>query len=165
MYNQVNLEAIKKALIKQGLKGLQLTLALCQVAHETGDFESNVLLKNNNATGIMFLNNAKQKNCKKGLPFPSKEGKYFYANFNSLDDWAIDFLRIVKKSLFSSVGIVDYATKLKNQKYFTDNLQNYIKGMNSHYKQLDKLKVFMSNNKSILLLPLIAIVTLFLIFK
>lgn len=165
-YNIDNLNKVKKSLINAGLKDFKLELALTQVAHETGDFDSSVFNENNNASGIMYINNSKkQKNATKGKPFPSKEGKYFYANFKSLDDWAKDFIRIVQNSLNKATSINEYASLLKENKYYTDNVSNYLKGLNFNYNKLLKGDYFKVSTKTTAILIVYILVVILIIYK
>ena len=165
-YNIDNLNKVKKSLINAGLKDFKLELALTQVAHETGDFDSSVFNENNNASGIMYINNSKkQKNATKGKPFPSKEGKYFYANFKSLDDWAKDFIRIVQNYLNKATIINEYASLLKENKYYTDNVSNYLKGLNFNYNKLLKGDYFKVSTKTTAILIVYILVVILIIYK
>lgn len=139
-YNIENAKKVLAALIAAGANPIQLPLLMSQVAHETGDFDSRVFKANNNASGIMYINKPeKQKNAKKGLPFPKREGKYFYAHFASLKDWAADFMRIVSGAIRSSTTFQQYALALKKRKYYADQLSNYTKALKSHYAALVKV--------------------------
>lgn len=127
---------------RAGLKGLALRLAMIQVAFETGLFRSKVMQQNNNFSGIMWINKpAVQKNAVKGLPFPKKEGKYFYANFKSPIDWANDYLRLLKKGSdpLKAVSVSDYVKRLAANKYFYPNYgtnyNNYLAGLNYYFKK------------------------------
>lgn len=115
--------------------------ALAQVLHETGEFtsKSKVAALNNNYSGIMWINKpGVQKNAVKGSPYPSKEGKYFYAKFNTPLDWAIDFKRVLmlKNKPLLAANLTDYVTRLHNNKYFTAPVKNYFSGMQKYYNLL-----------------------------
>jgi hypothetical protein len=139
MYNIANAKKIIKALIEAGASPTILPFLICQVAHETGDFDSRVFRLNKNASGIMFINKPlKQKNASKGLAYPSREGRYFYANFATLKDWAIDYLRVIGRTPQSAKNLTDYANKLRARGYYTDTASNYAKALESHRKQLIK---------------------------
>jgi len=136
-YNSSNAKLVLNALISAGAPAQVLPFLMSQVAHETGNFNSRVMKANNNASGIMFINKPlKQKNATRGLPYPKKEGKYWYANFASLTDWARDYLRIVGKLPMQAVSLPDYAAKLRQRGYYTDSLSNYTKGLKIHFKGL-----------------------------
>lgn len=139
MYNLSNAKKIISALISAGASPAILPFLICQVAHETGDFDSRVLRQNNNASGIMWINKPlKQKNAKKGLAYPSREGRYFYAHFATLKDWAIDYLRVIGRTPQSAKNLTDYANKLRARGYYTDPADKYAKALESHRKKLIK---------------------------
>ncbi len=138
-YNLSNAKLVLNALIAAGAPSQVLPFLLAQVAHETGNFNSKVFTANNNASGIMFINKPlKQKNASKGLPYPKKEGKYFYANFATLKDWAVDYLRIIGKLPMQAISLPDYAAKLRARGYYTDTVQNYSNGLKTHFNGLVK---------------------------
>jgi hypothetical protein len=80
----------------------------------------------------------KHKHASKGLAYPSREGRYFYANFATLKDWAIDYLRVIGRTPQSAKSLTDYANKLRARGYYTDTASNYAKALESHRKQLIK---------------------------
>ena len=130
-----NFNAIKKALMNAGLTGNKLLLALAQVGHETGGYTNEKIKTHNNASGITFINNpTKQKNATRGNPLPEAP-KYAYAKFDTLNDWANDYLRLVGKSLNSSSDPNTYAKKLASQRYYEvsarypNAVSNYTKGL------------------------------------
>lgn len=138
-YNVSNARKVLSALKAAGAPATALPYLMSQVAHETGTFNSRVLTENNNASGIMYINNpAKQKNARRGLAFPKKEGKYYYANFNTLKDWAVDYLRIIGGTVLKASSLSDYAERLKKRGYYTDSTTNYARGLNSHYSALKR---------------------------
>lgn len=139
MYNISNAKKVIAALIAAGASPTVLPFLICQVAHETGDFDSRVFRQNNNASGIMWINKPlKQKNAKKGLAYPSREGRYFYAHFATLKDWAIDYLRVIGRTPQSAKNLTDYANKLRARGYYTDTATNYARALESHRKKLIK---------------------------
>lgn len=139
MYNLSNARKIIAALIAAGASPSILPFLICQVAHETGDFDSRVLRQNNNASGILFINKPlKQKNAVRGLAYPSREGRYWYANFKTLKDWAVDYLRIIGRIPQTASSLTDYANKLKARGYYTDSAENYSRALESHRKKLIK---------------------------
>lgn len=139
MYNISNAKKVIAALIAAGASPTVLPFLICQVAHETGDFDSRVFRQNNNASGIMWINKPlKQKNAKKGLAYPSREGRYFYAHFATLKDWAIDYLRVIGRTPQSAKNLTDYANKLRARGYYTDTSTNYARALESHRKKLIK---------------------------
>jgi len=136
-YNLTNGKKIIAALIAAGAKPDLLPWLMSQIAHETAGFNSKVLNTDNNASGIMFINKpAKQRNATRGSSFPKKEGKYYYARFATLKDWAVDYLRIIGKVPQTATSLLDLATKLRARNYYTDTVANYAKGLNFHYKNI-----------------------------
>lgn len=142
MYNKEKAIKIISALKAAGAPIKSIPFMLAQIAHETAGFKSKVLERDNNASGIMFINKAKQKNAKRGGKYPANEGKYFYAKFDTLKDWAIDYLRIIGNTVASSVNLLDFAAKLKARKYYTDSVNNYVKGLKYHTNNLLKAGIF-----------------------
>lgn len=141
-YNTANAKQVLAALMAAGASPTVVPFLLAQVAHETGNFDSRVFRENNNASGIMFINNpTKQKNATRGLMFPKNEiGKtpIYYAKFASLKDWATDYLRIIGKAPQTASNLTQYATLLKNRGYYTAPLDLYAKALNVHYNNLKK---------------------------
>lgn len=134
------------ALLSANFKDPLLTLAMAQVLHETGilspkfNLATSVFYKNNNPTGIIWINNpALQKNAVKGSPFPKSEGKYFYAKFNSLADWAVDYKRILMKGKKPALASdpADFTARLAANRYFYPNtgaaLETYKKAINKYF--------------------------------
>ena len=131
--------SVHNALKNAGFTGDTLRFALAQMLHETGAFtsKSKVFTDNNNASGIMFINKPSlQKNAVKGTPFPANEGKYFYAKFATLTDWAKDFRRILSLGVnkpANATTLSEYVSRLKANKYFTDSEKNYLAGTTRYY--------------------------------
>jgi hypothetical protein len=149
MYNIENAKKVLKALIDAGAKTSVLPFLMAQVAHETGDFDSNVFRDNNNASGIMFINKpTKQKNAKRGRAFPKNEGNYFYAHFNTLKDWAVDYLRIIGNLPLQATSLNDYAQRLKARKYYTASTSLYAKALNAHFEKLKNINLI-SNTSNV----------------
>ena len=142
MYNKTNAAKILQALKDAGASPKIIPFLMAQVAHETGNFQSRVFVQNNNASGIMFINNpSRQKGATRGLLFPTKEqpknGKtIYYANFATLKDWAIDYLRIVGKLPQQATNLTDYAIKLKQRGYYTADTIAYARALHLHFKKL-----------------------------
>lgn len=133
---------VLQALLNAGFSGLKLKLALAQVFHETGVLRS-ALVADNNFSGIMFINKPTlQKNAVKGRPFPSKEGKYFYAKFATPLDWANDLKRIISRSPgkpLEAATVQDFAHRLKLNKYYTDSEKNYSTALKKHFDFVNML--------------------------
>jgi len=123
----------------------QITFLMSQILVETGFFSSRVKVfdLNNNASGIYYSGSAAQiaNGATKGTPRPEKEGG-FYAKFDSLTDWAKEYLRVLNKGSYplNSNSIEEFTTKLKQNNYFTDTLENYLKNIIFFYNFLIKNK-------------------------
>lgn len=122
-------EAAKSVAKKVGKElGVDPSLVFAQIMHETGGMTSKLANDgSNNLSGIKYVG---QSGATRGSASP--EGDY-YAKFNSLDDYAKNFASILKNDgIDSSIKTVDqYATALKNHKYFTAPLSEYESAMNS----------------------------------
>lgn len=143
-YNIPNAQKVMQALAAAGAAPTIMPFLMAQVAHETGTFNSRVLVENNNASGIMFINNpTRQRNATRGRAFPRNEWPapnkpLYYANFATLKDWAVDYLRIVGKTPQTAKNLTQYATLLKNRGYYTAPLAAYAKALEVHYNKLKK---------------------------
>lgn len=136
-------QAVERALKTLPISKKQLEFLMSQVLLETDFFSSNnkVFDLNNNASGIYYTGSEGQlKNgATKGSPRPAKEGGN-YAKFNSLNDWAKEYFRVLnRKSMpLDANNIVDFGLRLKNNNYFTDSLETYQKNLNFFYNYLIK---------------------------
>lgn len=138
--NTINAKLILNALINAGVNASVIPFLMAQIAHETAGFKSRVLKTDNNASGIMFINKPlKQKNAVRGSKYPANEGKYFYARFATLNDWAKDYLRILGKTPQTAISLTDFAQKLRNRGYYTDPVNVYAKGLIFWAKQINKI--------------------------
>ena len=119
---------------KQGLPSSFLNLAMLQLAHETGGFNSRVS-RLNNLSGIKFSKNGFGYDS--GVKPPPNEGNTSYAAYKSLNDWAKDYIRIVRKSgAQNAKTIQEFAAKLKAARYYGDTVERYTKGLLSWTGQL-----------------------------
>ncbi len=118
------------ALLNAGMSAAFLPLALAQLAHETGGFKSRVMSADNNLSGIKYIASATiQPGAKQGSHSP--EGNY-YAHFNTLADWARDYIRILSRGANPPIKATDtatLATRLKANGYYTDTVGNYAAGL------------------------------------
>jgi hypothetical protein len=137
-----------------------LPYIVAQVAHETGDFKSKLLYDHNNATGITFANNSKlQKNAKKGRPLP-EDSRYNYAIFDSINDWAIDYIRLIKRGKnkpMEAKDIDEYINRLKANNFFTANIDLYKTAVKKFIKKYGNIKPTKTGG----LITIILIVVLF----
>lgn len=142
MYNLKNAKLILKALQDAGASPAIIPFLMAQVAHETGNFESRVFVQNNNASGIMFINNpSRQKGATRGLPFPRREqpkdGRtIYYANFATLKDWATDYLRIIGQTPQRAKNLTEFAVLLKRNNYYTAPVETYARALHLHSKKI-----------------------------
>jgi hypothetical protein len=122
---------------KAGVNPSILPFLVAQVAHETGNFKSKLLRDHNNGSGITWINNSKvQKNAKKGRPLP-EDPRYFYAKFDTLQDWAIDHVRVLnrKSKPIQATNVDDFVSRLKANGYFTAPIEIYKKAVAKFYNQ------------------------------
>jgi len=172
-YNEANAKKVLQALAAAGAPVTAIPFLMAQVAHETGTFNSRVFAENNNASGIMFINNpARQKNATRGRAFPRNEWPaadrpLYYANYATLKDWAVDYLRIVGKTVQQAKTLEQYATALKNRRYYTAPLAQYAAALRAHYNKLQKSGYFQNiaaTGSNILPLFIGAVIVAYLLF-
>ena len=143
-YNIENAKKVAKALLGAGAPITSLPFLMAQVAHETGDFDSNVYRNNTNMSGITYINKpAKQKNASRGTALPKSEWSapdkpIYYAKFNTLEDWARDYLRLVGSPVQKAKSIEEYAKLLKDRGYYTATLKSYTNAVKGHLAELMK---------------------------
>lgn len=159
VYNKANFLKIMKALANQGYSGKSLLLALAQSAVETSGFKDDKITSHNNPSGITFSNNpTRQKNATRGRKLPESP-KYNYAKFNTLDDWAVDYNRIVGKSMKASTDSASYAKNLANQSYYEvsarypNAIKDYTANLDFHLKNIQRIIVDNINSFTSLNLP------------
>lgn len=106
-------------------------------------FNSPVALTDNNLTGIMYLSEPWQHGATPGIkmPFSDTKGKLaYYAHFETLQHWAVDFRRILHLD-FHHVGkpidaltLEDYVDRLKMNGYFGGTAEEYLAGLQKFMK-------------------------------
>jgi hypothetical protein len=158
-YNKTNFFRVLKALANQGYTGKPLLLALSQTAVETNGFKDEKITSHNNPSGITFINKpTKQKNATKGRILPESP-KYNYAKFNTIDDWAVDYNRLVGSAIKSSSDTTSYAQKLADKKYYEvsarypNAVANYSRNLQFHLKNIQRIIVDNINSFTSLNLP------------
>lgn len=121
---------------------LVVPFLVAQVAYETGDFKSKLLKDHNNASGIVWTGKSTQKNATKGRPLP-EDPRYFYAKFDTLNDWARDYLRVLnlRSKPIQATTADDFITRLKANGYFTAPQELYKKGFDKYLKKYGKISV------------------------
>jgi hypothetical protein len=84
----------------------------------------------------VFTGRASQKNAVKGRPLP-EDGRYFYAKFATLADWAKDYMRVLslKAKPLQATSSDDFITRLKSNGYFTAPVELYKKGFERYLKK------------------------------
>lgn len=151
----MDINNVKQLLVKAGFPDNSLMFALAQACFESGGttFESENDLLDNNLTGIEWANNPAtgntwywQHNATKGAAMPAADNPTgFYAHFNTLLDWAIDFKRIVHAQFpewnnegrpIDATTIEQYVHLLKLNHYFGSDEAEYLAGVKYY---LDKL--------------------------
>lgn len=126
--------ALSAEISKQGISASFLPLAMLQLSHETAGFNSRVS-RVNNLSGIKYVKQAYAKDS--GIVSP--EGNN-YAAYNSYNDWAKDYLRIIKRmGADKASSIAEFAAILKKKGYYTDTQKNYEKGLISWRNQVGKM--------------------------
>ena len=131
---------VKLLLQEAGFPDNSIMFALAQACFESGgtSFDSAVDLANNNLTGIIFANAPYQHNAIQGTAKPAGEQAGFYAHFNTLVDWAIDFKRIVHAQFpewntegrpIDAEDLETYVHRLKLNHYFEGDETAYYKGL------------------------------------
>ena len=120
------------ALKNKGLTDEQIGWVMAQIAFETGHYKNTSSIKDNNLSGIKYVG---QKNATPGTPAPKNEGTAPYAHFNTIEDWATDYLRIMrtvgKYRPLEANDATEFVKRLKANGYFGGDLNNYISGVNS----------------------------------
>lgn len=123
-----------------------IPLLLSQIILESNWFTSNAYLKDNNPAGITWNKNyLKRPGASIGIKRPSVEGGN-YVHFDNLDFAVVDYLRVISQNgvlgrPIDSISYIDYAKRLKANKYYAAPLNDYINGMKAQltrmYKWLD----------------------------
>jgi hypothetical protein len=130
------MKLISSALIRAGLSYSNLLLALSQIAHESGGFNNKKIQTHNNPSGITYNG---QKNATRGNVLPEtihKSKKYYYAKFNTLNDWAKYYIKLVGNSLKQSTTPKQFAENLKSQGYYQDPVGVYSDSLTSAAKNI-----------------------------
>jgi hypothetical protein len=128
---------IRDMLGHNGVSPAAANYAAAAVMHETADLTSRVSISDKNYSGIKWINKPYQK-ATKGTPAPKNEGGGFYAKYPTTVEWAKDYARILKLKPgepYKATSIQDFATRLKANKYFTDNPANYAAGVQRYYNK------------------------------
>jgi flagellum-specific peptidoglycan hydrolase FlgJ len=133
-------KAAAQALLNNGLPKDKLPWVIAQLAFETAHFDSSEAVIDNNLSGIKYYG---QKGATKGHQAPASEGSYYagdgstavdyYAHYNNYDEWAKDYLRILRTigtaRPLEADTVEDFVYRLKQNKYFSGSLADYTKGV------------------------------------
>jgi len=133
-------EKLKFLLLENGFPKETINFFVAQAMFES-NFNSHVALENKNLTGIIFINKPYQKNASKGLKMPTADGNGFYAKFDSLNDWAKDYKRILSLDKgngkpIEAKNLIDFVSRLKTNYYFGGNQNDYLAGVTKKHSTL-----------------------------
>lgn len=153
-------QAFAVVLKENGIPLTQLNNVLLQVAHETGGFKSRMSTYNN-MSGIKYRSKTAIKGeSDSGVRSPEGDN---YSKFDTVGDWAKRHFMIVNRGANKPVLATtpeDYAFRLKANKYYTDTLQNYTKGLLSWQPQINKLSKPIIVSAVLILLVLVTFLTI-----
>jgi hypothetical protein len=120
------------ALKSAGLDDERIGWVMGQIAYETGHYKNQGTIKDNNLSGIKYYG---QPGASPGSPAPKSEGPNPYAHYKSIQDWANDYLRIMKSvgkyRPLEASSVEEFVTRLKKNGYFGGDLASYISGVKS----------------------------------
>jgi hypothetical protein len=132
--------AIANVLNRRGVNMDRLPLIMAQVAHETGNFRHRLGTQYNNVSGIKYSpKSAIKGESDSGVKSP--EGNN-YSKFDSLGTWAERYYNIVNRGPafpLQATSVADFADRLKRNRYYTDTVANYTKGLQSWHNWAMKL--------------------------
>jgi flagellum-specific peptidoglycan hydrolase FlgJ len=136
MYQQI----IYDTLIGQKIPPILAKIVTAQAQFESGNFKSNVFLKDNNAFGYKYVG---QKIATKGIPSPASEGDN-YARYNNVQDSAIEIAnwlkrRVREKKLPALEAITtpaQYSKLIKAAGYYGASENTYTKGITKIFNSL-----------------------------
>lgn len=111
-----------------------IPLLIAQIIFESGWFNSRAYKLDNNPAGITWNNNYKTRpGATVGIARKSSEGGN-YVHFVDYNAAAKDYLRILNRAPgypLQATDAADYAKRLKQNKYYTDNVDQYAAGLKS----------------------------------
>lgn len=105
-------------------ENLSPSLIYAQLAHETGDFTSELATQHHNYGGVT-------QSSPNGLAQP--DGSNYYMDFDSDEDF-VNYMagylyKYKEDGLFNAFDVRSYASALKHGGYFGDDVENYVAGM------------------------------------
>lgn len=139
----------------EGMPDNTIALMLAQSKHESTNYTSNVFRKNNNAFGMTYggqvvLDKNGNNVVTKGSDQCDNGCTGLYAKYPSVYYSAVDAARWLKRHIknYREIKTVEeYATALKNNKYYTAPLTQYISNMKSYFTGVvEYMKIFAKNN-------------------
>jgi len=154
-------QQIYNTAIAQGFNPTAAKLIVAQARFESADYTSNVFKKNNNTSGVKFIN---QKNAVQGTLSP--EGNY-YAKYNTIQDslndkivrlYNITMRGVTPQQLKNSKDATEFANLLKQRGYYGSLASEYASGLKSKLLRINFIE-FVQKNKFSLILGLILLGT------
>jgi flagellum-specific peptidoglycan hydrolase FlgJ len=136
MYQQI----IYDTLIGQKIPPILAKIVTAQSQFESGNFKSNVFLKDNNAFGYKYVG---QKIATKGIPSPASEGDN-YAHYNNVQDSASELANWLKRrrkegklpALETITTPAQYSKLIKAAGYYGASENTYTKGITKIFNSL-----------------------------
>jgi flagellum-specific peptidoglycan hydrolase FlgJ len=157
-------QLIYDAAIKGGFTPTSAKLVVAQARHETGNYTSNVLKKNNNLFGMKFIG---QPLATRGTLAPPSERKCggkcntdYYSKYADVGDSAKDLIQrnlqftrkgVTFEQLKNAKDSTEYATLLKQRGYYDATIPIYDRGLKSALTKLniiEEAKQFYTENTS-----------------
>lgn len=150
--------------VKTGFPINSIKYSVAQALHETGNkIDQPHEIDGKNWSGITYINNKLlQKNAKRGNLKPKEDWSNpnipeYYAWFETVEDWARDFKRLVSRNNglkgkpIEATTLQDYVARLKANHYFGDTEKNYFSSLTFW---LEKVKKTIQDNaaKTVVLL-------------
>jgi hypothetical protein len=159
-----------------------IPLLIAQIIFESNWFSSNAYIKDNNPGGITWNNKyLKRPGASIGIKRPGSEQDTRiktnnYVHFDSFDSAAKDYVRVISQNgilgkPIEAKDFIDYAKRLKANKYYTATLDSYTAGLKAQLKRMynwfDVASLIKNNgsNMASLQILLIPIILGFLFFK
>lgn len=100
-----------------------------QLFHESAGFSSQLAKENFNLAGLT-------QTAPNGEANKQPDGGNYYKQYKNVQEFADDYIQFIKQNDPSAIGAqtpAQYATELKNNGYFTADLNEYISGVQSAY--------------------------------
>lgn len=124
---------VLKLLLQNGFSIPVARMVAAQFAHETANFSSELFEKANNPSGMKYFKDGRDTTL---------TGNYKgYASYNSLAEGVADYAlwwQAAKMPFLRFSGVGRFVEALKDRGYFTDSLDNYLRGV-THFYNLYKI--------------------------